>query len=51
VLNKVVGLAFVAPDQAAPGSRFDIKIEAGQIVRGVVAKPPFYDPENKRQEM
>jgi sarcosine oxidase subunit alpha len=51
VLGKVVGLAFVAPDQAAPGSRFDIKIEAGQIVRGVVAKPPFYDPQNKRQEM
>jgi sarcosine oxidase subunit alpha len=50
-LGKVVGLAFVAPDQSAPGSRFDIKIEGGQIVQGLVTKPPFYDPENKRQEM
>ncbi len=51
VLGKVVGLAFVATDQAAPGSRFDIKIEGGEIVEGVVTKPPFYDPLNKRQEM
>ncbi|MGH7184881.1 MAG: glycine cleavage T C-terminal barrel domain-containing protein, partial [Pseudomonadota bacterium] len=51
VLGKVVGLAFVAPDQSAPGSRFEIKIDGGEIVEGVVSKPPFYDPENKRQEM
>ena len=51
VLGKVVGLAFVAADQASPGMRFDIKIEDGEIVRAVVAKPPFYDPENRRQEM
>ncbi|MDF2766932.1 MAG: hypothetical protein K0S81_3928, partial [Rhodospirillales bacterium] len=51
VLGKVVGLAFVAADQAAPGSRFDIKIEGGEILQGIVTKPPFYDPENQRQEM
>ncbi len=51
VLSKVVGLAFVAPDQAAPGSRIEIKIDGGEIVEGIVTKPPFYDPENKRQEM
>ena len=51
VLGQVVGLAFVAADQAAPGSRFDIKIDGGEIVQAIVAKPPFYDPENKRQEM
>ena len=51
VLGRAVGLAFVAADQAAPGTRFDIKIEGGEIVHAIVAKPPFYDPENKRQEM
>ncbi|HXV24429.1 MAG TPA: 2Fe-2S iron-sulfur cluster-binding protein [Alphaproteobacteria bacterium] len=51
VLGKVVGLAFVAIDQAEPGSRFDIKIENGEILRAIVTKSPFYDPENKRQEM
>ena len=51
VLGQVVGLAFVTADQAAPGSGFDIKIDGGEIVRAIVAKPPFYDPENKRQEM
>jgi sarcosine oxidase subunit alpha len=51
VLGKVVGLAFVAADQAALGSRFDIKIEGGEILQGIVTKPPFYDPENQRQEM
>ena len=50
-LGQVVGLAFVAADQASPGKRFEIKIEGGEIVTGVVTKPPFYDPENKRQEM
>ena len=51
VLGRAVGLAFVAADQAEPGTYFDIKIEGGRIVKGVVTKPPFYDPENKRQEM
>ncbi len=50
-LGKAVGLAFVGADQAAPGSRFDIKIEGGEILEGIVTKPPFYDPDNRRQEM
>ena len=50
-LDKVIGLAFVAPDQAEPGRSFDIKIAGGRLVQGKVIPIPFYDPENKRQEM
>jgi sarcosine oxidase subunit alpha len=50
-LEKVIGLAYVAPDQAEPGKSFDIKVGGGRTVRGKVIPIPFYDPENKRQEM
>jgi sarcosine oxidase, subunit alpha len=50
-LGRVVGLAYVAPDQAEPGKTFDIKVAGGRVVQGRVVKIPFYDPENKRQEM
>jgi sarcosine oxidase subunit alpha len=50
-LNKVVGLAYVAPDQTKPGSSFDIKVAGGRLIQGKVTPIPFYDPENKRQEM
>jgi sarcosine oxidase subunit alpha len=50
-LGRIVGLAYVAPDQAAAGSSFDIKIDGGRIVQAKVAPIPFYDPKNQRQEM
>jgi sarcosine oxidase subunit alpha len=50
-LGRVVGLAYVAPDQAEPDQRFDIKVDGGRIVQGRVVKLPFYDPDGKRQEM
>jgi sarcosine oxidase subunit alpha len=50
-VNKVVGLAFVAGDQAEPGTLFDIRIGGGRMIQGRVSPIPFYDPENKRQEM
>lgn len=50
-LGKVIGLAYVAPDQAEPGRSFDIRIGGGRIVQGRVVPVPFYDPDNKRQEM
>ena len=50
-LGKVVGLAYVAPDQAEPGKSFDIKVERGRLIQAQVIPIPFYDPENKRQEM
>lgn len=50
-LGKVVGLAYVHADDAALGSEFTIKIDGGRRIIGVVTKHPFYDPDNKRQEM
>ena len=49
-LDKVIGLAYVATDQAEVGERFTIKIEGGRMIEAEVAPIPFYDPENKRQE-
>jgi sarcosine oxidase subunit alpha len=50
-LGKVIGLAFVPPELATPGSLFQIKIEQGRMIGATVVPTPFYDPENKRQEM
>jgi sarcosine oxidase subunit alpha len=50
-LNKVVGLAYVHPSDGEPGKLFDIKIGGGRRIQGIVTKYPFYDPDNKRQEM
>ena len=50
-LNKVVGLAYVHPSDGEPGKQFDIKVDGGKRITGVVTKYPFYDPDNKRQEM
>lgn len=47
----VVGLAYVAPDQAEADRSFDIKLSSGQLIQARVVPVPFYDPENKRQEM
>ena len=50
-LGKVIGLAYVAPDQAEPGSEFEIKTDGGEKMRAAVVKLPFYDPDGARQEM
>jgi sarcosine oxidase subunit alpha len=50
-LERTIGLAYVAPDQAAPGTSFDIKVAAGRLIQAKVVPIPFYDPQNKRQEM
>ncbi len=49
--ERVIGLAYVAPDQAEIGARFEIKIDGGRMVEAEVAPLPFYDPDGKRQEM
>jgi len=51
VLEKTVGLAYVGLDQSELGSVFDIKVGGGRLIQGRVVPIPFYDPENKRQEM
>jgi sarcosine oxidase subunit alpha len=50
-LRRIIGLAFVAPDQAEPGSRFTIKLGEKKLIEAEVVKLPFYDPDGKRQEM
>ncbi|NIR29826.1 MAG: FAD-dependent oxidoreductase [Gammaproteobacteria bacterium] len=50
-LGAPIGLAYVAPDQAAPGARIRIRSGGGVMVEAEVASLPFYDPENQRQEM
>jgi sarcosine oxidase subunit alpha len=50
-LGKVIGLAYVAPDQAEIGQRVQIRIERGEMVEAQVVPVPFYDPANRRQEL
>jgi sarcosine oxidase subunit alpha len=50
-LGKVLGLAYLPPDLAEPGKRFEIRVDGGRMVAAETVAVPFYDPENKRQEM
>jgi sarcosine oxidase, subunit alpha len=50
-LGRTIGLAYVAPDQSAHGKTFDIRVDGGNLIQARVVPIPFYDPENKRQEM
>ena len=50
-LGKVIGLAYVPDDLAAPGSAFEIRVDGGVMVGARVVPTPFYDPENKRQDL
>ncbi len=50
-LGRVIGLAYVEPHQAAPGSKFEIKVDNGRRVWAQVAERPFYDPEGLRQRL
>jgi sarcosine oxidase subunit alpha len=48
-LQQVIGLAYVAPSQSTPDSRFQIRVEDGTMVTASVVEIPFYDPKNLRQ--
>lgn len=50
-LKKIIGLAFVSKEQAEDGSRIDIKLTNSKIIKATLCPVPFYDPDNKRQEM
>ena len=50
-LKKVIGLAYVALDQASSGSGFEIKIDSGEMIEATVVDLPFYDPDGARQEI
>jgi len=49
-LGHAIGLAYVPPDLAGEGWRFEIRAEAGRMVEATVVPLPFYDPDNARQE-
>jgi glycine cleavage system aminomethyltransferase T len=49
-LGRPVGLAFVRPHLAAPGSKVQIHVGDGSYVTAEVAPTPFYDPESARQQ-
>ncbi len=50
-LGKVIGLAYVAPEQAITGTEFEIRLEQGKHVKALATDLPFYDPENLRQQL
>jgi sarcosine oxidase, subunit alpha len=50
-LGKPIGLAYVPTSKAEPGSKITIKSSGGVNVTADVVTIPFYDPENKRQEL
>jgi len=50
-LGQVIGLAYVAPKQARPGTIFRIKVDKGLEVAAQTVQTPFYDPENLRQAL
>ncbi len=50
-LGKSVGLAYLPPDMCETGQRFQIRSDNGVLVDAEVVPIPFYDPDNKRQEI
>ena len=50
-LDKIVGLAYVAPDQSEPGTKIEIRVDGARMVSATVAKIPFFDPDGARQEL
>lgn len=49
-LNKIIGLAYAKAD-TEPGMHINIKLSSGTTIQAPVVETPFYDSDNKRQEM
>lgn len=49
-LGHPIAMAFLRPDLTAVGTRVEIRVDDGRLVEAHVAKMPFYDPENLRQQ-
>ena len=50
-LKRPIGMAFVAPERAEPGSSFTIRAQGGKLVQAETVATPFYDPDNARQAL
>jgi sarcosine oxidase, subunit alpha len=48
-LGRVIGLAYVKPEQSKIGSSIEIRVDRAEMIRATVVRTPFYDPENQRQ--
>jgi sarcosine oxidase subunit alpha len=49
--QQIIGLAYLPTDLARPIHRFSIRVDGGRMVEAEVVATPFYDPQNKRQDM
>ena len=49
-LDRHIGLAFLRPDLATPGSTVSIRLTDGTLVQAQVSTTPFYDPDNLKQK-
>ena len=50
-LNKIIGLAYVHPQDSTPGKTIVIRTDGAVHVDARVASTPFYDPDNARQAL
>ena len=50
-LDRTIGLAYVPPALAGPGSKLTIRCDDGVTVEADTVVLPFYDPENLRQAL
>jgi sarcosine oxidase, subunit alpha len=49
-VQKTIGLTFVRPAMAQPGTRIRFRLSDGTMVSATVVPTPFYDPDNLRQK-
>jgi sarcosine oxidase, subunit alpha len=50
-LGKTIGLAYLPIDLTETGKAFQIRVDGGGMVDATVVSTPFYDPDNKRQDL
>lgn len=50
-LDAIIGLAYVHPNDSIAGSTIVIRTDNAMHVQARVSDTPFYDPENKRQDL
>ncbi len=48
-LDYALGMAFVEPDMAEPGTRIEVRLDDGTMSVAEVAALPFYDRDDERQ--
>jgi sarcosine oxidase subunit alpha len=50
-LDKIIGLAYVHPDDSSAGATVRIRTDGSREVQAQVTDTPFYDPDNSRQAL